>query len=207
MNAVALPAFSLSGTELSAALRTGIYRLISCEEVINKINVFPVPDGDTGTNLALTLQAVLVSLRGNPDPPEGVIDRPLELETGGALRVKMRIVPEGRGLPSVTDYRVVRRAGDFALVELSPRTGRQHQIRAHLDAIGHPVVGDKLYGGDGSAFLAFIETGEIDPALLLARQALHAHRVAFDHPRTAERQSFVSPLPADLAEFLQGASP
>ena len=71
MNAVALPADTLSGTELSAALRAGIYRLISREEVINKINVFPVPDGDTGTNLALTLQAVLASLRGNPDAHAG----------------------------------------------------------------------------------------------------------------------------------------
>jgi len=71
MNAVALPALSLSGTELSAALSTGIHRLISREEFINKINVFPVPDGDTGTNLALTLQAVLVALRGNPDPHAG----------------------------------------------------------------------------------------------------------------------------------------
>ena len=71
MNAVALPAQSLSGTELSRALRAGIYRLISREEVINKINVFPVPDGDTGTNLALTLQAVLASLRGKPDSHAG----------------------------------------------------------------------------------------------------------------------------------------
>jgi hypothetical protein len=71
MNAVALPAQVLSGTDLSAALRAGIYRLISCEEVINKINVFPVPDGDTGTNLALTLQAVLASLRGNLDAHAG----------------------------------------------------------------------------------------------------------------------------------------
>ena len=71
MNAVALPAHVLSGTDLSAALRAGIYRLISHEEVINKINVFPVPDGDTGTNLALTLQAVLAALRGNPDTHAG----------------------------------------------------------------------------------------------------------------------------------------
>ncbi|MBF8291738.1 MAG: hypothetical protein HW392_565 [Steroidobacteraceae bacterium] len=71
MTAVALPAHVLSGTDLSAALRAGIYRLISREEVINKINVFPVPDGDTGTNLALTLQAVLATLRGNPDAHAG----------------------------------------------------------------------------------------------------------------------------------------
>lgn len=71
MAAAASPAVALSGTELSAALRAGISRLISREEIINKINVFPVPDGDTGTNLALTLQAVLAALRGNPDAHAG----------------------------------------------------------------------------------------------------------------------------------------
>ena len=59
MNAAVQPREAIGGVELAAALRAGIHRLISREEVINKINVFPVPDGDTGTNLALTLQAVL----------------------------------------------------------------------------------------------------------------------------------------------------
>ena len=67
MNAAAPTAVALDGAALAAALRTGIHRLISREEVINKINVFPVPDGDTGTNLALTLQAVLVALRAGPE--------------------------------------------------------------------------------------------------------------------------------------------
>ena len=71
MNAAVAPALALDGAELAAALRTGIHRLISREEVINKINVFPVPDGDTGTNLALTLQAVLAALRANPEPHAG----------------------------------------------------------------------------------------------------------------------------------------
>ena len=71
MNAAVQPALALGGAELSAALRSGIHRLISREEVINKINVFPVPDGDTGTNLALTLQAVLVALRSNPESHAG----------------------------------------------------------------------------------------------------------------------------------------
>ncbi|MGH8251065.1 MAG: DegV family protein [Steroidobacteraceae bacterium] len=61
----------MRGAELAVALRTGIHRLISREEIINKINVFPVPDGDTGTNLALTLQAVLAALSGNPGPDAG----------------------------------------------------------------------------------------------------------------------------------------
>ncbi|MBX3704379.1 MAG: DegV family EDD domain-containing protein [Steroidobacteraceae bacterium] len=71
MSAAALPAVALNGTELSKALRAGIHRLISREEVINKINVFPVPDGDTGTNLALTLQAVLTALRKAADGHAG----------------------------------------------------------------------------------------------------------------------------------------
>jgi DegV family protein with EDD domain len=71
MNAAVLPAVALSGTELANALRAGIHRLISREEVINKINVFPVPDGDTGTNLALTLQAVLTALRKAGDAHAG----------------------------------------------------------------------------------------------------------------------------------------
>ena len=64
---------SLGGHELAQALRTGIHRLISREEIINKINVFPVPDGDTGTNLALTLQAVLAALRAGPEPHAGML--------------------------------------------------------------------------------------------------------------------------------------
>jgi hypothetical protein len=71
MSAVALPPVALRGTELANALRAGIHRLISREEFINKINVFPVPDGDTGTNLALTLQAVLAALRKASDAHAG----------------------------------------------------------------------------------------------------------------------------------------
>jgi hypothetical protein len=71
MNAAVQPARALGGEELSNALRTGIHRLIAREEVINKINVFPVPDGDTGTNLALTLHAVLAALRASPERHAG----------------------------------------------------------------------------------------------------------------------------------------
>ncbi len=73
LNADAAPARTLDGTALAAALRSGIHRLIAREEVINKINVFPVPDGDTGTNLALTLQAVLGSLRAAPEAHAGAL--------------------------------------------------------------------------------------------------------------------------------------
>ena len=71
MSAIVAEADALDGTRLALALRAGIHRLLSREEIINKINVFPVPDGDTGTNLALTLQAVLVTLRSEPDVHAG----------------------------------------------------------------------------------------------------------------------------------------
>ncbi|MGH8243753.1 MAG: DegV family protein [Steroidobacteraceae bacterium] len=73
MSVAVQPAPVLGGAELSAALRSGIHRLISREEVINKINVFPVPDGDTGTNLAITLQAVLAALRASPEAQAGLV--------------------------------------------------------------------------------------------------------------------------------------
>jgi DegV family protein with EDD domain len=85
VNAALEPAPPLDGVALSAAFRAGIHRLISREEVINKINVFPVPDGDTGTNLALTLQAVLVALRGAPEPHAGrVLTRVADAALDGA---------------------------------------------------------------------------------------------------------------------------
>ncbi|MGH8203099.1 MAG: hypothetical protein ACREST_00730, partial [Steroidobacteraceae bacterium] len=73
MNVAVQPVPTLGGAELSGALRSGIHRLVSREEVINKINVFPVPDGDTGTNLAITLQAVLAALRAGPEAQAGLL--------------------------------------------------------------------------------------------------------------------------------------
>jgi 23S rRNA pseudouridine1911/1915/1917 synthase len=88
------------------------------------------------------------------------------------------------------------------LLELSPKTGRTHQIRVHLASIGHPILGDPLYGRKG-------KPGAIgDPLLrecagIMARQALHAHRLGFIHPQTGERVEFVSPLPQDLSKVLE----
>jgi 23S rRNA pseudouridine1911/1915/1917 synthase len=113
------------------------------------------------------------------------------------------------GLPSVTDFEVLerRREPDGALVSLlacSPRTGRQHQIRAHLLHAGLPLVGDKIYGPDENIFDRFTRramTEEDRAALRLPRQALHAWRLELPHPRTGERTSLEAPLPPDLAAF------
>jgi 23S rRNA pseudouridine1911/1915/1917 synthase len=88
------------------------------------------------------------------------------------------------------------------LLRVSIATGRTHQIRVHLSAIGHPVVGDALYGGVRQRLPA-----RLRPLLRLARPFLHAERLVFSHPRTGERLAFVAPLPADLAGILDAIVP
>jgi 23S rRNA pseudouridine1911/1915/1917 synthase len=134
---------------------------------------------------------------------EGVIDRPLGLQ-GGLVRVRMAVRADG--LPSRTRFTAIEQRGAFTLVECRPETGRQHQIRAHLDAIGHPVVGDKLYP-DEQLFATYQDHGweAVADALPLQRQALHAAELVFPHPSTGEEVTVSSPLPADLRSFFDAA--
>ena len=97
--------------------------------------------------------------------------------------------------------------GLFSLIECYPKTGRQHQIRVHLERLGFPIVGDKLYGRDEEFALLFYErerlTPEAEARLLIPRHALHAASLTFEHPKTGERLTFHSPLPQDLKQFLE----
>ena len=101
---------------------------------------------------------------------------------------------------------MVRRYGDCTLISCLLHTGLQHQIRVHMEAIGHPVVGDKLYGHDETIFLRHGDRAltERDHELLeLPRQALHSHALGFDHP-VSGRVRVESPWPEDLAVFCSG---
>jgi 23S rRNA pseudouridine1911/1915/1917 synthase len=142
-------------------------------------------------------------------PPSGPITLPLELDPDNSLRVKMRIAAPGTGLVAHTGVRVLETRDGYSLVSCALHTGRQHQIRVHLSAVGCPLVGDKLYGPD-ERILARAADGLLRPedmALLeLSRHALHAHRYRLRHAVTDEMLELVSPLPADLAEFW-GRSP
>jgi 23S rRNA pseudouridine1911/1915/1917 synthase len=126
----------------------------------------------------------LALVTGTPTPQEGVIDAPIARDPRN--RQRMAIVEGGR--PAVTAYRVIERFSGASLVEARPRTGRTHQIRVHLAAVGHPIVGDRVYG---------------KPSPLVARQFLHAHRIGFAHPRTGERVQYEAPLSDDLRAALE----
>ena len=135
------------------------------------------------------------------------IDAPLKLTE--RVKVVMEVQPDG--LPSLTEVRVLRR-GQFrldgagcTLVECRPRTGRQHQLRVHLASVGHPIIGDKIYGRGLEAFLRFCqgEQTEADRACLrFSRHALHAHRLVLPHPASGERLSLEAPLARDLQAFI-----
>ena len=113
-----------------------------------------------------------------------VIDAPIGDDPTSAVSVKGRVTYEGA--PSLTEVALMknfsRAERDFALVRAEPRTGRKHQIRIHLAHIGHPIVGDKLYGGDELRYLRFVQyaqTEEDRAALIFENQALHAERLEF----------------------------
>jgi 23S rRNA pseudouridine1911/1915/1917 synthase len=99
---------------------------------------------------------------------------------------RKRMAVRRTGREAVTSFEVVERFPNATLVRLFPKTGRTHQIRVHLAAIGHPIVGDAVYGGTRSR------------QLRVPRQALHAEKISFRHPRTGTRVSFMAPLAQDL---------
>jgi 23S rRNA pseudouridine1911/1915/1917 synthase len=165
----------------------------------------------------------LAIVEGAVSPDQGTIDVPIGTspEAGSVL---MSCRPDaGDPRPSRTDFEVVDRGHNHTLVRAYPRTGRNHQIRLHFATIGHPVVGDEFYGPGGAIKLSKVEykalcarraNGRSNGAnreLLdeneadepTGRHALHAHRLAFEHPIFGGRISFESPLPADLCRIWQ----
>ena len=148
----------------------------------------------------------LALVHGTP-PPHGAVDLPLGPDPASGIRVKRGVDRGATGMPALTHYRTMETRGGYSLVEASPRTGRQHQIRAHLAALGHPVVGDKLYGQDPSLFLEYLETGwtgELAARLALPRHALHAVSATFPHPEHGQEVTMECPLAPDLEAFWRG---
>jgi 23S rRNA pseudouridine1911/1915/1917 synthase len=136
---------------------------------------------------------------GRVSRDEGLIDSDIGRHPSERKRMSIRTK---KGRPAVTRWKKVEEFDGATLLEIFPQTGRTHQIRVHLSSIGHPILGDPLYGRKG-------RPGAIhDPVLKecvksLNRQALHAQGLEFTHPRTGERVQFASPIPRDMEEVLE----
>jgi 23S rRNA pseudouridine1911/1915/1917 synthase len=143
-------------------------------------------------------------VRGAMPEDVGRIELPMDRAKEG-LHILMEVTPQDEGYPCSTRYRVLARRDDATLVALAPESGRQHQLRVHLAALGFPIIGDKLYGPEGAqTFLDYIETGmtpELEERLGHERHALHAYQLTFDHPTTKESTTLQAPLSPDLVEL------
>ena len=122
---------------------------------------------------------------GVPSPAEGDIDLPVARAEGSLLRRQI----DPQGLPAHTHYEVLETACGRALLRLTPTTGRTHQLRLHMAAIGHPLTGDWLYGTEDKS--------------LIARPALHSCRLRMVHPLTGAVIDVTAPLPEDIQRLLK----
>jgi 23S rRNA pseudouridine1911/1915/1917 synthase len=126
----------------------------------------------------------LALVEGVPSPGSGTVDVPIGRDP--RRRTRMAVTPGGR--ESRTGYRLLEQVGEYSLLELQLLTGRTHQARVHMAWLGHPLLGDALYGKRSP---------------LLDRHFLHAFRLAFSHPATGEPLEFRSPLPRELEDALE----
>jgi len=179
--------------------------------LVNRLDVFTsgiILAAKTGSALR-ALQALVAArgvdktyaalVEGNVERDEGTIDLPLGPDPQSATEVRMAVRSDGA--PCVTEFRVVRRLAGCTLLSIRPVTGRQHQIRAHCAAIGHPVWGDLLYK-DERLFLRWRANGGTLDDSLPPRHCLHAVQCSFCHPVTGRGLSILSPIPADFAEIV-----
>lgn len=144
----------------------------------------------------------LAVVRGVPAPPSGMVDLPIGKVESLPGVYRFGVVAEGK--TALTRYETVQTFGNqYALLRLFPRTGRTHQLRVHLQAIGHTIVGDVLYSLSDTAYLAWFETRQPLPQEPITRQALHCAHVHFLHPHTARPCHIEAPLPPDMLALLQ----
>lgn len=148
---------------------------------------------------------------GTPSWQRMTCELPMELDPTNRSRVKMRIAAPGEGLESATTFELLesraRNGKDYSMFRCTLHTGRQHQIRVHLKAMGMPIVGDKLYGPDEALHRRAADnllTAEDLDRLELDRHALHAAEIELDHPDDGRRLRIEAPLLADMAAFWGG---
>jgi len=136
---------------------------------------------------------------------DGVIDMPLQVENDPNALLNIRVLVDPGGQDAKTLVRVIERRPHCAVVRCMPVTGRQHQIRAHLAAVGFPIVGDKLYGHSDETFARYCQEGwtaEFAALYRLMRHALHAAVIDVPHPDDRRRIRVHAPLPEELRDYI-----
>lgn len=133
----------------------------------------------------------LAIAKGKFKDKEGVIEKPIARSTSYKKQVIARNNTKTIIREATTYYKILEERGDYNLVEVFPKTGRMHQIRIHLSSIGHPVIGDNIYGSKKGSDEKFA-----------SRQLLHAHKLKFE--LNGEKYEFISPMPKDFEDFLKG---
>ncbi|AHC73781.1 pseudouridine synthase [Candidatus Endolissoclinum faulkneri L5] len=138
---------------------------------------------------------------GNPIPLNGTVNLPIGRDSKN--RKRMAVVDRYSGRYAITHYQSLKRMNGGSLLECQLKTGRTHQIRVHLSHIGHPLIGDQLYGRYHKVEILGRSSTAHNIARHLSRQALHATILGFNHPATGESLTFKSQLPEDLTRLLQ----
>jgi 23S rRNA pseudouridine1911/1915/1917 synthase len=152
----------------------------------------------------------LALVSGVPQRHSDYIEKSIGFHPTCREKMAIRQAVDG-GKPAVTFYETAERFRGFALVRCKPQTGRTHQIRIHLAHIGHPVLADKLYSGRDKIMLSDLlgQNSGVPPIeprenmILIDRQALHAHRLRFEHPLTGRELDLTAPLPEDFCRTLE----
>ena len=168
-------------------------------------------DERTGRNLSLQFQrrkvrkSYLAIVEGVLPRRQVTVDIPLARASSSGFKMA---ADDRSGKPAVSRIELERAFGHFSLVRVTPLTGRQHQVRVHLAAIGYPLAVDFMYGRrdqlTGEAFNAIVGRAAVHPArVLMARSTLHAESISYHSPSTGERQEVSAPLPADMASLLE----
>lgn len=146
----------------------------------------------------------LAIVHGAVADAEFTVEAPLGFDPASRINKWHGVVPDGK--PSETDFRRLLVFGGFSLVKAFPKTGRLHQIRAHLQFAGYPIVGDKLYGIDDEMYLEFVQNGNSEKLLTTLgfhRCALHARSLRFPHPVSKKEMLVKAPTPPDFCDFIE----
>ena len=152
----------------------------------------------------LVVKEYLAVVSGRPSPADGTINLPIGPVKDA--RVPRFGIDSAQGKTAVTHYRTVRHLTEhLTLLELKPETGRTHQLRVHMAATGHPIVGDALYTMNDADYLD--SRRHPTPPTSLPRQALHSHRLHFTHPVGETLCTLIAPLAPDMAQFIKDTWP